>query len=316
MQFIWIWILVAFNEGGMDYEGNKFIFDNIDIIHKIDFGLSEWLNVYLASYLIHEGWEFFQYNMLLSSVSLCIIYYVGLKKCENINVFLSLFMMYPLAFMVIQKRYFWSVSFCILAFLFLEQGKTKKSLLSLILATGLHISAIFFLPYFLLAKKKVSAKFCILAMIIEFIVIMFCKDVMLSFIGNDSSMALEYTTTEMSAMGYAYFVGLQLCLITLMTKIIDKHKRKESFLYLLNIISLIYVPFLFLNSIFFRYYRAVTLYGYFYVADNIGGNKRQIIYLYVFTMAIAMILLMSFGKDGWDAYFSTLFTYNAFFNMF
>lgn len=317
IQILWIWILLAFNDGGMDYDGNKAIFDNIDFIIQIDFGLSEWLNSYLASWLLNSGWNFEEYNILLSTTSLMVIFYFAYKKCNNINVFLSLFMLYPLVFLVIQKRYFWSIGFCLLSFLFLERRKKIKSVLTLFLATGFHISAVFFLPYMILVNKKCSYLYILFA-IIELGIILFYRDYIILLMGSDSSKALEYTTSEISFFGAAFFVCFQLILIWLISKMTNNQKvclpneqRNIFFLYNLNIVSLLYMPLLLLNSIFFRYYRAIILFGYCFIADNINSKYEKSIYMYIVSIIIFISVLLSFGKFGWEDHLNTLFKYNT-----
>lgn len=319
MQYIWIVLVISFNFGGMDFGGNEFIYDNSEYIYEMqsDFGLSEFLSVYLAIAFKSVDFAYWEYNAMLTAVILSVSFLYLLRNVKNPSLFFSFFMVYPLIYIVIQKRFAIATFFCIIAFLFLQKDRKLLFLLFVFIASGFHISALFLLPFLFYKIKLLKNLFVIvLALVIEVIGVFIFNDVILMTIADDSMKALDYMAPDISFGAGLFFVSLQVSSILFINKIISckdlgskKNKEKE-FICKINIFSLFYIPLLMLNSVFFRYYRIIMLLSYIFVVDEAYGNKKWLIRAYILCIAVYVAILITFGHFGWEEHLETLFKYN------
>ncbi len=318
LQFVWVLLIVSFNSGGMDYEGNEAIYLASSYFPT---SLNSIFSNLLGYYSNSFGWDYQEYNLFVFGFSLLLLFYLIINKTSQPATYGSLFLLFPFVSFVVQKRFFLASIYLLMSYILWGDKKYKKSVLSLIIATGLHFSIIFSLPVFILdTLKKYRVFFAFIVLIVESYFVLFNRDLFISLAGDKGTV---YINSNISFMAAVLFIIFQIMFILLYLYIRQrkegKSKKWEYFDNRLQIYSLVFAPFLFFDATFFRYYEVVMLYSYIFIARSLYGSiSRNTITYYLSFGYLVLIGLFQFATiyfnsgNGWDDFLTTLFEYNTF----
>lgn len=327
-QLVLIWIIMGLNNGGMDYEGNLAIYNEVG--NNNFSGLSSgWLYNVLCHYSKAYRFDYVTFNAIIFGIMLIFIALVIFAETDRPCIFLDFFILYPMVESVIQKRFFFGMVIIFLGLHFLERNKKVIYFLFVLLAIGFHFSFIIFIPFILIDKldDKKFWKFIIFIYCGIYFVIKYGSTFLSGFKISSKLDAYIYDTNYSSALigvlfATAFFVQI-LLLNYAINKTEFKNMDKVGFLKKINILMLVLVPMCFFESVYLRYYRVVLLESYivftsenscFYFRDNKLHINKKMTYMFVYivyTVVLELVIYMnsSFGLRG---YIDTILTNRLF----
>lgn len=329
-QVIWIWIIMAFNNGGMDYKATVEVYQTY--IHWYS-GIYDWLARYIVS-TIHKRYEmeFWQYNILIMTVVIVILFVFILKNTENCSLYFSFFLVYPFADSVIQKRFFVAMVLCMIALVAIQKGKRKQAALFIIMAIGFHSTAVVMVIYLFMDGLLGKYRRIIYGIFsLEIILLLNFKDILswllsVDFFRNIAIKASYYGEFNISTKAGIMFIISQLGFVALTVLIETPGKLqlhsvtnqiRDNFFVRINIFSLVFLPFLMFDAVFWRFYRIIMLVSYLSIVDKIRGRwlvNTKTFYLsciYFILLVAFVCTLISTDKAGWEGFLETLFKYNS-----
>ena len=329
IQMVWIWILVAFNNGGIDYDGNEWLYENAENISQTDFGLTEWLNISLSTCFYNNGFSYLEYTVLTTSIMLLVLYWLVFMRVNKCSLFLSLFMIYPLIYVIIHKRFTLAMMVVVIAFLMLEKGYRKISCIFILLSSGFHLSTLMMLPFLFYEKiTMLSKSIWISILVMECILLYAGNDIVLLLVADESMKAGDYMAANISLYAGILYAGTELLMIFFTYRIVRSTERDNDsldsgrrFIQGINVFSLLYCPLLFLNAAFFRYYRIVALTSFFFMVNEIKGSwnynttRYYAFWAYILLMVFSQSIVFTYGKVDWQVHLQTLFEYNKILQM-
>lgn len=178
-SFIIHWIFLAFTNIGADYNNYVRIIKNISLENLLGDSEVVFSGFCLVLKSLVESPDIVIF--FIKTITLVLFYIAFMEIAQEANIGLCMFAFN--AFVYLQGYFILGMQIAIacllLSTIYLKQDKKKKALLFLLLACGLHSSAILFIPlfvmYFILdiRKKKMSIRFVSL-MVIAYIVVYFC----------------------------------------------------------------------------------------------------------------------------------------------
>lgn len=198
-------------------------------------------------------------------------------------------------------------------------------------ALGFHFSAIIMIPYLLMdiiLKRNPRLIWIILA--IEVYVLSFQRGILNALLNANSSKVQAYMTSNISIKAGIMFIVAQ-CIFVILTLFIENKdlffknigiNARDNFIMRVNIFSLIFLPLLMMDAIFFRYYRIIMVVSYFELADRIDGSflindvRYYLTWLYIVALAVFQIFTISSGSLEWNVFLDTMFKYNQFLKAF
>lgn len=320
IQNVWIWIVMGFNNGGLDYIDNEAIYQYAG--KELKFSIDSFNNSFLAYYAQKIGLQYWQYNAILVCLCLLLLYGVVIKSTSNISMFYSLFLVYPFIDSVFQKRFFIAFIFCVLALFYQKTNNIKKSIISIIIAIGFHFSAIVMLPFlFLDCILHNHFKIIWIILIFEFYILYFHRNLFLTLSGDFSSKTLVYLTDNITILAALFFVSIQFVLVYLTIRITEPRKNKlqmtnKDYIIRINIFSLVFLPLLTMESTFFRYYRIIMILSYLEIINNFSGRflknrtRYYLVWIYIFVIVLFQCIVISAGDYELEYYLLSLFKYN------
>ncbi len=336
VQIMWLWVLTALNNGGMDYIDNEMIY--IDILGKDIFsGLNSWLSNIIAYYFHKCNLGFTAYNAFLCTVSILALYFVIKKYSEKPCCVFSLFFIYPMSECVIQKRFFPCVVALVIALVMLMNRRWIGFVLSVVVATGWHFSGIIFLLFgaILFVSKKFARVIMPILLLAEIYIIFMTPSFLSIFSILPKEKIENYLRFNISFFAGSVFAGFVGIFIFLVLKVLHSSAKdsfhtmangiirqdQASILYLANFFSLLILPLLFCDSIFIRYYRPVLIMDYIFLTNSMRGSflKNNLRYYYILLFISFLIVfavgLMIFDRYSWRMYYETIFENNILFNI-
>lgn len=324
IQFIWIGILMAGNAGGMDFNVHEFIFNEAGESGVI-FLSSSWLYKLFCNVFFILGYTFTNMNTIISILSLIVIYKLINNNTEKRCLVTSLFMIFPFADCIIQKRNFCAMIFAIIGLWFLlkNQNENKlKSLILIIIAAQIHPTFYVYLLVWFLFKfdlKKIK-KYIPILIVISFIMIPIIPK-LASFIFPGSKITFYFETAKIPLyqsicwwiLHYVYFI-----LFNIIFKLTEcEDKTILNGLTKLNYIMLIFLCLYYYEPTFFRIYRNLLL--IFFIGIGIcydlekGLPKKKLGYtilLVLFSVLVFTSQFVIFGDFGFDRLIVPIFTEN------
>lgn len=328
IQWMWIWIIIAFNNGGMDFVENEQIYDAYEI-SNITAGLNGWLSSVLAIVFKRFHLDYWQYNAFIATIALIILFYVVMHNTDKPSMYFSLFLIFPFYESVIQKRFFVAMIFCFLSLLYTKKS-SKKCYIFFFLALGFHASVILMLPFLILdwiLKKHRNLIWIIL--FLESYILFFQRSLFsfidqLCFHGRYASKIEVYLRNNISIKAAFFFICLHITLVLFIVIIESislngmrlKFIIQNDYIVRLNLFSLIYTPLLTMDAVFFRCYRIILLINYFTITEHVVGQFKKntwryyIVWLFVFILIAYVGVFTACDKSGWYGPLTTLFEYN------
>lgn len=328
LQVIWIWIIMAFNSGGIDFLANQEIYKGY---YKTS-GINDWAARTLSIYMQKLGADYWEYNAFVVTITLIIFFVIVLQNTRNVALFFSFFLVYPFCDSVIQKRFFIAFIFCIIAFVCLKNKNKFGFWTSFFIALGFHFSAVFLLVYLCMEPVvKYHKKVILLIVLVESLFLILSKEILMNINLPVSEKIAVYMTGSISVKAGILFILAQIVFIIL-TIIIETpgeikfNKIKmyvgNSFAIRLNYFSIIFLPLLMLDSTFFRFYRIIMVVSYFSIINKVKSDIKHIngkeifVYAYFIVMICFVVITNYAGDFGWKGIIETLFKNNIILNGF
>lgn len=323
LQNVWLFLVLGFNNGGMDYTDNEYIY--LSSANKIRFSINGGLSNLVGYWANSHKLEYWQYNAIVVFVCLLLLFYAVCKNTEQISVFYSMFLIYPFIDSVIQKRFFIAFIFCVIALLYKKNEKNLWSFIFVIIALGFHFSAIVMIPYLfmdIILNKHIKVLWIIL--VAELYILIFQNQFFLVIMGDSASKVSTYMTDNISVLAAIMYVFLQVSLIILTLVIQNKNfmlssfyrNAKNDYSMKINLFSMVFLPLLFMDSTFFRYYRIIMVVSYIDIAKVVRGRflknnyRFYIMLLYILVVILFQIVAIKVDRFGWEKVLETLFLHN------
>lgn len=330
LLLLWMWVLLAFNKGGVDYETYEALFRLSKKVNFLDWYKGEILFKNLMYLFKIKGLSFFELSFLTQTLGTIILYsiirkysYLGIRSFS-----LICFFIFPLVDNIIQKRNFLSMMLTIKALSYLiDKTKYKKIKFTvlILLSFAIHSSSIICFLYLLVdyfdirSIKRISKKGAILLLILLPIVPKILEKIMpfqeskinLYFYNLSNRLTLE------KAVIFIIFHLIFFYLILFFSKKVNINDNNFNKIVLkLNYISLFFLPLYFYNLIFFRYYRNIYILNYIFIGNiiykNINRNKVNILKIILIFYLILMFAVFYgvFGKYKYKGLVEPLFEKN------
>ena len=237
LQFLWMWILTAFNNGGPDYDGYQDMFKAFSL--HLDFNFLTSGKLYsLGAYLFNKiGLSLEEYIFFTTTIALLIIYCLIKKYSLNFGFVNSCLILFPLTDNIIQKRNFLAMAAILYGISFLIEKKRNyiaKFLFFVLISYNFHILGIIYLfliliPYFSLKNIKIISYIgTILIMIINpFLdkVAKFC----FSFASSKVQLYFENLSFRLPLPKVLFFVFIHLVMFYFVFFFYKRLKEKNNF---------------------------------------------------------------------------------------
>lgn len=328
LQGLWIWLLTAFNCGGIDYENNKEIF--LASGNSIKLGKSGYCDYLLSVFWHKMNWQYASYCIFLSTIAILLILYIVKNSTMYVCVPLSFFMITLLVDSVIQKRFYIAMCFVLLAFYNRYKSHKAGFYIALVLALGFHFSVFlyFFLPLmeFLMSKRK--KRYIGMYILAEFLVFKYLPAIIgklplgIIAVKINDYMSQSYTSATTGLL----FVLVQgmLCMFIMY---IEKYWEDETgdmnhYIMKNNRISLFFLPLLLIGGTFSRYFRVFHIFDFSLIANRQSRQYARktisyyLCYAFIILMVSSTLVLQLKGEYGIGAYYETVFLHNTVFDIF
>lgn len=332
LQFLWIWILTAFNNGGPDYDGYQDMFKAFSL--HLDFNFLTSGKLYsLGVYLFNKiGLSLEEYTFFTTTIALISIY-ILIKKCSlNISFVNSCLILFPLTDNIIQKRNFLAMAAILYGISFLIEKKRNyivKFLFFVLISYNFHTLGIIYLflilmPYFSLKNIKIIS--CIgtilIMIIIPFLdkIAKFC----FSFVSSKVQLYFEDLSFRLPLSKVLFFVFIHLVMFYFIFFFYKRKKEKDKFsigIMKLNYLFLSIIPLYYYNSTFLRFYRNIFLLNYIFIGNCLVKKetnrlKENIDVLFmIYLISLFLIMYVLFGQYGYVGLIKPLFEYNYILNI-
>lgn len=331
LQFIWMWILMAGSNGGVDWTVHKDIFTKYSLNFKI---LDEsWLYKMFCYPFVINGYTFYQFNFVISTILLLVLFHLIKKYSKNVCFVTSLIYIYPLADSIIQKRNFCAlvIFLCgIFPLIYKEKRGDIKFILCTFLAAQVHMSYyLYFIIYPLIKlENKYLNKVIKNAVFLAFLCTPFIPQIASLFV-NSEKVKFYFLELKIPFYQSCCWWGVQMIFTYLFAKInnikntinenlnIKTENYNENALKL-NKIMLVFMPLYYYEPTFFRFFRNIIFVNYV-EASSIFDNKNTIYkneFIIMFILVLFVILMflsqfVFFGK-GFEYLCIPIFQANSF----
>ncbi len=325
LQILWLWLVMGWNCGGIDYVGNRQIF----LYHaqfSTGFFRGGWLANILIPFFARSKEGFINYNIVIVLASLLIIAFVILQESQAPCFVMNCFAIYPFLDSIMQKRFFPGMALIVLGFYFLKRGNKALYALCVSLAVGFHFS---FVVYFLLLvvhlRKNITKRILVMVLVAEFVFLRYGKGFLGAFfLRSKLERYLLKQQYSSEFIGVVYLIS-QLMYIVLFYYISvylvaqnDRCKSEADFVNNLNKISSVLLPLCLYESVFLRYYRPVLIYE-FIVLSNIWyeskhgqdgilivDSKRLAVGVYIVYLITVNVGIYMSASVGFDSILNTM----------
>lgn len=288
--FIFIFILYGFNGWNGDRDAYESIFysDGSIVVEK---GFS-WLADKFKGY----GFNYQEFQLIISCVSLLLLYSYINKNTNNRNIFLLfyVFCFFPLDYVLV--RNFLSFCICLVGFNFLQHKEDKFSFLVLLLfAYLIHQSALCFIIFaFMPLNNVLNLKKYFVFGVISLFVYFFVKDSFFEIIGLKAHFEI-YEKSVKSAVfnSFVHFLfSISIIFYVLKNNFLNK---KDIFIVNFNLISMGFLIFYFESEILIRLIRFVLFFNICYLSNFIFLKKNWIFCsAYMFFSGCYLVLMFLF----------------------
>ena len=324
LQMGFIFILLGWNKGRIDTTDNYAIYQ---VVGKYGFqGFSSgWLYAILAKFVLSRNYAYLVFKVILALITVVIISYVTLVSTKFPCLVALLFNIYPLMDSVIQSRFVPGMAFAILAFYFLSKNNRIGFLISIFFAIGFHfsfIAYIFFAIWRDIGSRR-QRKVVFIGFILELFLIVYGRNILTRIFPSAKLQDYLYRNNYSSAIVGIIIMIAMTGYIVLFVRLCEKDKEvgfeteysiNTDFIEDMNLASIFIIPVLYMDGTFLRYYRAILILNYIFLANHFesfnfdyGGkiyiNKNNsisyLIVIYVIVISLGMYVNGAFGLSGY-----------------
>lgn len=318
LQFLWIWILISFNNGGVDYEGYLGMFKTFSSNLNFNFFLEGRL-YWLGSYLFNKmNFSFEVYTIVTTTIALSILYYLIKKYSLNFSFVNSCLILYPLVDNIIQKRNFLSMTAILYGMSILISKKKYyifKYFFLVFIAYHFHVLGIVYIlfviiPYFSLKSIKIISYIGLVIMTMISFKLNDIAKILFFFVPSKVNLYFEDLSGRLPFIKVLFFVFIHLLMFWFVLFFYKKLKNKDNFsisILKINYLFLTIIPLYYYNSTFLRFYRNIFLLNYIFIGNCVIINKfenksnkflQKIFIIYVIGLSMTYMLLGNFKYKG------------------
>lgn len=294
VMFFWMIILLCFNTGGSDWENNYHVYRDASVTTLSVSKLLSFGYTWLCSLCKNVGISFETLHIFLGALSTILIYRVVIRYSKRPGYVLALLYLYPFADNIIQKRWYYAMGFIMMGLptLWEESRKTKKIIKFFIIclvASQFHVSALLFgaILLFELVPEKYRSKVIIFVFAIELILVRLLPTILINnpIIGSKVSLYMVEFGKNSTLTKFIFWTGWHLSIVFIVNRIIRMKLYKEKqlsrfnqqnndeimaklerYLPILNIFSIIIIPFYTFDPVFTRIFRPIIIFDYIYIS--------------------------------------------------
>lgn len=303
LQIIFLYILIAFNKGGPDYNAYEQMYEFYSSLKLALFskGGAYANEIY---YLNKLGLNFSEITIVLSTISIVVMIYLFKKKCiGKYNFVFACVYFYPSIDYIVQKRNFYAMVFLYIGIWLWLKNRKIFAIISIFCSYMHHESFIIYIPIILISlfNEKNLKKLVNLLFLIEILSFVWIDKIFLKFFSK-SKVELYLLNLnnrlEISKVGcFIIFHLIMFFIIRYIYKYKSVKNKYDILIFKLNYILLLIIPLYYYNSTFFRIYRNIYFLNYIFIANNFCGilkNKKiikRIIISYLIGLHLIMYLL-------------------------
>lgn len=279
IYFIIMWILISFAKDVADYASYS---SNYYAIGK---GLRlDRFEILFTTLIVISNKLGFTYNhfiIILSTIELIIIFSFVIRYSNRPCMVLTLYFIFPFFYDIVQIRNALSYAIILFGIRYLENYSTTnlfKYLFTVLIASMIHSSAIFYLSYILVyhnSLKKII-RFVLIIFIIELMMIFFMPGLIFRIL-SVLSVDLSYLSNNIDISKMIQYSIVSLVLILITSKIIHHdYNNKIDVLIKVSPFILITTPFMIYNQVFYRFFRNSLLIFYIIFLDKKKANTNHL----------------------------------------
>lgn len=324
LQMLFIFVLLGWNQGFIDNADNYAIY-KISGAYGFQGFSSGWLFSLLAKTVISNGYSYFYFKVTLAAITVVSVSYVILCTTEQPCLVALLFNIYPLMDSVIQSRFAPGMALSVLALYLLSKKRRVGFVICIALAIGFHFSfiAYFFFALWQLIDSKIQKRILWIGFIVELILIIYGKNILARIFPSAKLQDYLYRNNYSSPIIGVIFMLAMAGYILLFVLLCERDKQfgyetesslDTSFIEDMNLDSIFIVPVLYMDGTFLRYYRAILILNYIYLANHFGhfnfeysgkiyiDKNNSLSYLivgYVILISVGMYVMGYYGLDGY-----------------
>lgn len=279
----------------------------------VDFGF-----VVLCKLFYNLGCSYETFRGIYISIA-CVIMYKSIQYfTDNSKLPIMLYLVFPFALDIVQMRYMFALSIVIYSLRFLKEGKISKYIIGVIIASTQQLVAIFYLLLIItVIEDKKAVKILKIAFPLELMFFFVFSSFLNSFILGNFSHYNSYLSYGQYSRGLALLYIVMAGVLIYLTQAQHYHKEKSNidFAKSVVLISLLFVPFIFINENFTRLYRGMIPFVYIGLANSkkIFCKKTDNLLVTIFYCAVMFYIHLSpHNVYHWEHVFLPLFTKNYF----
>ncbi len=290
-----IFVIFGGNTLSVDYPGYKHAFD------KLEYDEFESGYALFCTVLKHLGFTYQSVVIIIEIAMLILIIWLIKKVNGNDHLFFSVFLGFEQFMGIVQTRAFISSVLLTVAIIYLKKAERIRAILILLVAMTFHRSIGVFLPFFILYDCKIKIKQLLwhimeISTIVLFLVaginLITGVNLLTSFvyfvlkgIGTLEKANIYSETTRLGGMLYGafYFINLFMILFIQKKYTLCTSKRSDDYdkvMLALNLYTSMFLPFLVVSTIFYRFYRMLNIANYVYgssVMNEVSNYNRTVI---------------------------------------
>lgn len=246
----------------------------------------------------------------------------GLKFFNKVdsNVPLLLYIVFPFALDVVQYRFFLASAIVIYSIKYLEERKFLKYIVAVLFAATQQYAAVFYLLFLIVSldKEKV-AKIVFFMTIIELVLLPIIMELVFSRMGFLFMHYSDYSDSAYSRTLCVLYLFMTFAIVLFDYFGIKNNDSFDEFMQKILYLSVLLVPFIFLNENFSRLYRGVLLLIYCRLFQK-TNDKRNVCAISVFAIVFCGFMfyfhLSPHNQTHWNRVMMPIFENNFIFDFF
>lgn len=297
-----MWILFWGSTNNADSSNYLLLYENVS-----ETGMG-WINsevgfVGLIRIAVFFGLEYSQFLMVISFISLSLIYITVQRYTQKLKYVWSLYFIYPFLLDVVQVRHFLAMSIMVYSINFLLKGKNVRYTIGILIAFSIQFATVMFLPFIFIYKMKIKNIWIItIASIILGIFLVKSNYILylIGFIVSIDKINMYFENKASFGFLLQWIIQIMFMLPIYIIYVKVQSERFVELVYKLNIYLLMMFPIYMINLNSSRIFRMILILNYIVYAIGflkLNGKIRYALFIYVMFLVV--------GEFGLDILFST-----------
>lgn len=304
-----------------DYYSYTLIYDYYTPLGLSNAEIVDWGFSVLCKIFYNIGCSYEVFRGIYISIACIILYKSILYFTNKSNLPILLYLIFPFALDVVQMRYMFALSIIFYSLRFLKEGKISKYIIGVIVASTQQMVVVIYLVLIMtVIDKEKIIKIIKIIFALELLIFLKFSSFLDFLIKDNFSHYNSYLSYDQYSKGLALlYIVMSVSLIHLtQATCYSKPKSNIDFSRSIILVSVLLVPFIFINENFTRLYRGMIPFIYIGLENSkkIFNNKSDntfVAVLYCFIMFY--IHLSPHNVYHWEHVLLPLFTKNYFWDM-